>query len=154
MWNIGARIGSSCSGHRIACITAVRRCRPPPHSDYPGPQSYPVCSLSICRSCGSATIPSGYMAWYPGVWPTSSLFTPSWRHALAGLSGWVINTPSAHRVHHASNPEYIDKNFGGVLLIWDRLFGSYQAERPDIDIRYGLAHPRSAPNNPFVIAYE
>src|SRR5580704_3348308 len=71
-----------------------------------------------------------------------------------GWLEWVINTPSAHRVHHASNAEYIDKNYGGVLLIWDRLFGSYQAERPDIEIRYGLAHPRSAPNNPFVIAYE
>ena len=57
-------------------------------------------------------------------------------------------------MHHASNPEYIDKNYGGVLLVWDHLFGSYQAERPDIPIRYGLAHPRSAPNNPFVIAYE
>jgi sterol desaturase/sphingolipid hydroxylase (fatty acid hydroxylase superfamily) len=67
---------------------------------------------------------------------------------------WFINTPSAHRVHHASNPEYIDKNFGGVLMIWDHLFGTYQAERPDIKIRYGLAHPRSSPNNPFVIAYE
>jgi sterol desaturase/sphingolipid hydroxylase (fatty acid hydroxylase superfamily) len=71
--------------------------------------------------------------------------------------GWLellINTPSAHRVHHASNPEYLDKNFGGILLIWDHLFGSYQAERREIPIRYGLAHPRSSPNNPFVIAYE
>lgn len=49
---------------------------------------------------------------------------------------------------------YLDKNYGGVLLIWDHLFGSYQAERYDIPIRYGLAHPRSSPNNPFVIAYE
>ena len=71
-----------------------------------------------------------------------------------GWLEWVINTPSAHRVHHASNPEYIDKNFGGVLLVWDHLFGSYQAERGDIAIRYGLAHQRSSPNNPFVIAYE
>jgi sterol desaturase/sphingolipid hydroxylase (fatty acid hydroxylase superfamily) len=71
-----------------------------------------------------------------------------------GWLEWLINTPSAHRVHHASNPEYLDKNYGGVLLIWDHLFGSYQAEQPDIPIRYGLAHPRSAPNNPLVIAYE
>ncbi len=71
-----------------------------------------------------------------------------------GWLDWVINTPSAHRVHHASNPEYIDKNFGGVLMIWDHLFGTYQAERPDIQIRYGLSHPRSSPSNPFVIAYE
>jgi sterol desaturase/sphingolipid hydroxylase (fatty acid hydroxylase superfamily) len=71
-----------------------------------------------------------------------------------GWLEWVINTPSAHRVHHACNPEYIDKNYGGVLLVWDRLFGSYQAERSDIPIRYGLVHPRSAPNNPIVIAYQ
>ena len=71
-----------------------------------------------------------------------------------GWLEWLINTPSAHRVHHGSNPEYIDKNYGGVLLIWDHIFGSYQAERPDIAIRYGLAHERSSPNNPFVIAYE
>ncbi len=67
---------------------------------------------------------------------------------------WVINTSSAHRVHHACNPQYIDKNYGGVLLIWDHLFSSYQAELPNVEIRYGLAHPRSAPNNPFIIAYE
>ena len=71
-----------------------------------------------------------------------------------GWLEWVINTPSAHRVHHASNPEYLDKNYGGVLLIWDHLFGSYQAEQPNMTIRYGLAHARSSPNNPFVIAYE
>jgi sterol desaturase/sphingolipid hydroxylase (fatty acid hydroxylase superfamily) len=71
-----------------------------------------------------------------------------------GWLDWVINTPSAHRVHHASNPEYIDKNFGGVLMIWDHLFGTYQAELPKIKIRYGLSHPRSSPTNPFVIAYE
>jgi sterol desaturase/sphingolipid hydroxylase (fatty acid hydroxylase superfamily) len=71
-----------------------------------------------------------------------------------GWLEWVLNTPSAHRVHHASNTEYLDKNYGGVLLIWDHLFGSYEAERRDIPIRYGLAHPRSSPNNPLVIAYE
>ena len=67
---------------------------------------------------------------------------------------WLINTPSAHRVHHASNPEYLDKNYGGVLLIWDRLFGTYQAENSSLRIRYGLTHDRSSPNNPFVVAYE
>jgi sterol desaturase/sphingolipid hydroxylase (fatty acid hydroxylase superfamily) len=71
-----------------------------------------------------------------------------------GWLDWIINTPSAHRVHHASNREYIDKNFGGVLMIWDHLFGTYQAELPNVKIRYGLTHPRSSPSNPFVIAYE
>lgn len=49
---------------------------------------------------------------------------------------FVFNTPSHHRVHHASDPDYLDKNYGGILIIWDRLFGSYVAEshRPT----YGL----------------
>jgi sterol desaturase/sphingolipid hydroxylase (fatty acid hydroxylase superfamily) len=71
-----------------------------------------------------------------------------------GWLEWVINMPSAHRVHHASNPEYLDKNYGGVLLIWDHLFGSYQAELREIPICYGLIKTRSSPNNPLVIAYE
>jgi sterol desaturase/sphingolipid hydroxylase (fatty acid hydroxylase superfamily) len=71
-----------------------------------------------------------------------------------GWLEWVVNTPSAHRVHHASNPAYIDKNFGGVLMVWDHLFGTYQAEQKNVTIRYGLSHPRSAPNNPLKVAYE
>ncbi|HIO92447.1 MAG TPA: sterol desaturase family protein [Leucothrix mucor] len=53
-----------------------------------------------------------------------------------GYLDHVLNTPSVHRVHHGSNPHYIDKNFGGILMIWDKLFGSYQAEQ-EIVI-YGL----------------
>jgi sterol desaturase/sphingolipid hydroxylase (fatty acid hydroxylase superfamily) len=48
-----------------------------------------------------------------------------------GKLGWlegILNTPSAHRVHHAVDEPYLDKNFGGVLLIWDRLFGTYAPE--------------------------
>jgi sterol desaturase/sphingolipid hydroxylase (fatty acid hydroxylase superfamily) len=45
-----------------------------------------------------------------------------------GILEKILNTPSAHRVHHATNEEYIDKNFGGVFIIWDRLFGTYQEE--------------------------
>jgi sterol desaturase/sphingolipid hydroxylase (fatty acid hydroxylase superfamily) len=52
---------------------------------------------------------------------------------------YVFNTPSHHRVHHGSDPEYLDKNYGGTLIIWDRLFGTYQDElhRPT----YGLTTP-------------
>ena len=48
--------------------------------------------------------------------------------ALLGILEKIINTPALHRVHHASNPNYIDKNFGGILIVWDRLFGTYQPE--------------------------
>ena len=48
----------------------------------------------------------------------------------------VMNTPSHHRVHHASNPGYLDKNFGGILIVWDRLFGTFE---PEVErVRYGL----------------
>lgn len=55
--------------------------------------------------------------------------------------GWVekiFNTPSHHRVHHATNDIYIDKNFGGVLIIWDKLFGTYIEERDDTPCKYGI----------------
>ncbi len=48
----------------------------------------------------------------------------------------VFVTPSAHRVHHGSNAEYLDKNFGSMLIIWDRLFGTFAAET--VTVRYGL----------------
>ena len=49
----------------------------------------------------------------------------------------VFVTPAAHRVHHGSNPEYLDKNFGSMLIVWDRLFGTYATET--VPVRYGLA---------------
>ena len=49
---------------------------------------------------------------------------------------WLFNTPSHHRVHHGSNPRYIDKNHGGILIVWDRLFGTFQIE--DEQPVYGL----------------
>ncbi|PYQ03692.1 MAG: hypothetical protein DMF82_12525, partial [Acidobacteria bacterium] len=44
---------------------------------------------------------------------------------------WVLNTPSNHRVHHGRDPKYIDRNHGGTLIVWDRLFGTYQVEEED-----------------------
>ncbi|MGC4892654.1 sterol desaturase family protein [Micromonospora sp. DT31] len=49
---------------------------------------------------------------------------------------WVFNTPSHHRVHHGSNTEYLDRNYGGILIVWDRLFGTFTPERAPA--RYGL----------------
>lgn len=51
---------------------------------------------------------------------------------------WIFVTPSHHRVHHASNILYLDRNMGMFLIIWDRLFGTYQEELEGIDIHYGL----------------
>ena len=70
---------------------------------------------------------------------------------LGPLDGF-FNTPSNHRVHHAANDCYIDRNFGGVLVIFDRLFGTYQREREETPCRYGLSTPLGS-NNPFVIVF-
>ena len=51
---------------------------------------------------------------------------------------WIFNTPSNHRVHHGRNPGYVDRNMGGVLMIWDRLFGTYAVESPDEPVEYGV----------------
>jgi sterol desaturase/sphingolipid hydroxylase (fatty acid hydroxylase superfamily) len=59
---------------------------------------------------------------------------------------WVFNTPAHHRVHHASNHEYLDCNYGGVLVVFDRLFGSLVEEQPGNSPRYGLTTPLSTYN--------
>jgi sterol desaturase/sphingolipid hydroxylase (fatty acid hydroxylase superfamily) len=51
---------------------------------------------------------------------------------------WLMNTPSHHRVHHATNPRYLDRNYGGVFIVWDRLFGSFTAEQDSEPARYGI----------------
>ena len=51
---------------------------------------------------------------------------------------WIFNTPSHHRVHHGSNKQYIDKNYGNLLIIWDRLFGTFEPE--DEEVKFGLVN--------------
>lgn len=80
-----------------------------------------------------------------------------WLHteAVGTLPRWfsyVFNTPAHHRVHHAVNPSYLDTNYGGVVIVFDRWFGTFAEERAAEPCRYGLVDPiRSA--NPFVIAF-
>lgn len=69
-----------------------------------------------------------------------------------GALEWVFNTPSHHRLHHASNEAYLDRNFGGVLIIFDRIFGTFASEKRGETIRYGLTRPVLS-NNPFRIAF-
>jgi sterol desaturase/sphingolipid hydroxylase (fatty acid hydroxylase superfamily) len=83
-----------------------------------------------------------------------SLVYQFWIHTEAidrlGPLEWILNTPSHHRVHHATNPKYLDANYAGVLIIWDRLFGTYvrEEERPT----YGVIS-NIATLNPFRIAF-
>ncbi|WP_147694455.1 sterol desaturase family protein, partial [Vogesella mureinivorans] len=66
-----------------------------------------------------------------------------WIHteAIRRMPAWfeaVMNTPSHHRVHHATNPRYLDRNYAGVFIIWDKLFGTFTPEVDHEPIRYGI----------------
>jgi len=68
-----------------------------------------------------------------------------WIHteAIGRLPRWfeaIMNTPSHHRVHHGRNPRYLDANYAGVFIIWDKLFGTYVPELDTDRPRYGLVH--------------
>jgi sterol desaturase/sphingolipid hydroxylase (fatty acid hydroxylase superfamily) len=65
-----------------------------------------------------------------------------------GVLDYVLVTPSNHRVHHAQNERYIDKNYGGMLILWDRMFGTFQDERDDEPVVFGVRKPL-ANWNPF-----
>jgi alkylglycerol monooxygenase len=73
------------------------------------------------------------------------LFAQFWYHTRhidkMGFLEKIIVTPSHHRVHHAVNKEYMDKNFGTIFIFWDRWFGTFQEERADIAIKYGISRP-------------
>ena len=63
---------------------------------------------------------------------------------------WLMNTPSHHRVHHATNPRYLDRNYAGVFIIWDRLFGTFEPETDAEEIRYGIVRNLGT-HNPLTI---
>jgi len=80
-----------------------------------------------------------------------------WIHteAINKMPRWfeaVMNTPSHHRVHHGRNPEYLDANYAGVLIIWDRLFGTFVSEQAAHKVEYGLIH-NLATFNPLRVAF-
>ncbi|WP_301151375.1 sterol desaturase family protein [Metapseudomonas otitidis] len=59
---------------------------------------------------------------------------------------WVFITPSNHRVHHAQNPVYMDRNYGGVFILWDRLFGTFQEELDEEPVVFGVTTPLASWN--------
>jgi sterol desaturase/sphingolipid hydroxylase (fatty acid hydroxylase superfamily) len=65
---------------------------------------------------------------------------------------WVLNTPSHHRVHHAINARYLDANYAGVLIIWDRMFGTFVPEADEEKPRYGIVSQLGT-FNPFRVAF-
>ncbi|MCW4439529.1 sterol desaturase family protein [Vibrio splendidus] len=73
-----------------------------------------------------------------------------WIRSLGPLE-YIFNTPSHHRVHHGKNPQYIDKNYAGVLIIWDKLFGTFE---PEVEtVRYGVTKPVNS-FNPITVTFQ
>ncbi|HEY8515966.1 MAG TPA: sterol desaturase family protein [Candidatus Binatia bacterium] len=115
---------------------------------------------------GKATL--GFIFWLPLVligfppdvvlfFTATSLLYQFWIHTeaidrLPAPLELVLNTPSHHRVHHATNPRYLDANYGGVLIVWDRLFGTFVAETAADPPRYGIVKNIST-YNPLRIAF-
>ncbi|MEM7082510.1 MAG: sterol desaturase family protein [Pseudomonadota bacterium] len=83
-----------------------------------------------------------------------SLIYQFWIHTQTihrlGPFEWIMNTPSHHRVHHGSNPQYIDRNYGGIFIVWDRLFGTFEPEGEKVE--YGLTNNIKT-YNPLRIAF-
>lgn len=90
----------------------------------------------------------------------ANLLIQVWVHTqaigrLPAFVEWLFNTPSNHRVHHARNDRYIDRNLGGVLMIWDHLFGTYAAEEESEPPQYGVVSQKgkSVIYNPILLTF-
>ncbi len=91
-------------------------------------------------------IPLALIGFHPAMIVTAGAFNliyQFWIHteAIGRFPRWfeaVMNTPSHHRVHHATNPVYLDRNYAGTFIVWDKLFGTFEAERGGIAIHYGI----------------
>jgi len=85
------------------------------------------------------------------------LFGQFWYHTRhigkLGVLEYIIVTPSQHRVHHAINPEYIDKNLSSIFCVWDRIFGTFQEELDEVEPVYGVLKPVQT-WNPFWINFQ
>jgi sterol desaturase/sphingolipid hydroxylase (fatty acid hydroxylase superfamily) len=65
---------------------------------------------------------------------------------------FIFTTPSHHRVHHSTNPKYIDKNYGSTLIVWDRMFGTFQQEEEKPV--YGITKPVNSHNPVYLVFHE
>jgi sterol desaturase/sphingolipid hydroxylase (fatty acid hydroxylase superfamily) len=135
------------------------------HSVHHSPEQLTL--FAACRLTWMPVLLGSWLFFLPLVWIgfdprwvfgmlSTSLLYQFWLHTTLiprlGVLEWVFNTPSAHRVHHGSNDEYLDRNYGGVLIVFDRLFGSYVAEDPATPVRFGLVHPVMS-RNPVMIVF-
>lgn len=107
------------------------------------------------------TAPLIFLGMHPAIYAfvgSLNLVYQYWIHteAINKMPKWyeaVMNTPSHHRVHHATNPRYLDSNYAGIFIIWDKMFGTFVPEMPDKEeIKYGVVKPIET-YNPLKIAF-
>lgn len=136
------------------------------HVNHHSSQEYNL--STAMRQPWTGVVVGTWMPWIPLAWlgfPPEmiltqqglNLFYQFWLHteAVRRLPAWfeyLFNTPSHHRVHHGANPRYLDRNYAGVLMVWDRLFGTFEAERDDEPVDYGLVRNIES-YNPLWIAF-
>lgn len=96
----------------------------------------------------------GFSPWVVIMTDAISYFYQLWLHTRIipklGPMEYIFNTPSHHRVHHASNEQYIDRNYAAIFIFWDRIFGSFEVE--DETPKFGLTKPFNT-NNPLKVAF-
>ena len=100
-------------------------------------------------------VPPGMLLTVGGI----NLVYQFWIHteAIDRMPRWfeaVMNTPSHHRVHHATNPRYLDRNYAGVFIVWDRLLGTFTPERADDPVQYGIVHQLGTFSLPVIAFHE
>ena len=123
------------------------------------PAAFRLSWMSVFSLAWLALVPLSLMGFHPlmiailmGLNLNYQYFLHTEAVGKLGPLEWVFNTPSHHRAHHGSNDEYLDTNYGGVLIIFDRLFGTFAEERSETPVVYGLTK-RVTSNNPFVITF-
>lgn len=131
-------------GHEVRWLWAA-------HINHHSSQHYNL--STALRQTWTGFLGGGWLVWLPlaflGFHPLLIVFQKGislvyqfWIHTEVikrmGPLEWVLNTPSHHRVHHATNLKYLDKNYAGILIIWDRMFGTFQEEDPNEPCEYGI----------------
>ena len=133
------------AGHRVRWMWAA-------HVNHHSSQHYNLSTALRQTWTGSFTfgllfaLPLILLGFHPVMIATAggfNLIYQFWIHteAIDKMPRWfeaIMNTPSHHRVHHATNPRYLDRNYAGVFIIWDKMFGTFEPERGDEHIRYGI----------------
>jgi sterol desaturase/sphingolipid hydroxylase (fatty acid hydroxylase superfamily) len=104
--------------------------------------------------CGFKPVDIAFMYSATQIW---GIFVHTEMIKKMGWLEYIFVTPSHHRVHHASNPKYLDKNMGMFLIIWDKIFGTFQPELPDEEyepLKYGLTKNIEKPNAVNLVFHE